>query len=83
MFEPTEIQRLIEAGIPGATVIVIDDAGDKEHFAAEVMSATFDGISMVRQHQAVYRCLGERMGREIHALALKTYTPTQWAARAR
>ena len=83
MFEPAELQRLIEAGIPGAIAIVQDDAGDKEHFAAEVTAPEFDGLSMIKQHQAVYRTLGERMGREIHALALKTFTPAQWAARSR
>ena len=81
MFEASEIQRLIQASIPGAVALVNDDAGDKEHFSAEVTAPEFEGISMVKQHQAVYRALGERMGREIHALALKTYTPAQWAAR--
>lgn len=81
MFEASEIKRLIEVGIPGATVIVLDDAGDKEHFTAEVAAALFEGLPLVKQHQAVYRTLGERMGREIHALALQTFTPAQWAAR--
>lgn len=80
MFEASEIQRLIEAGIPGARAVVIDDAGDQEHFTADVVAPAFEGMSLVRQHQAVYRCLGARMGNEIHALALKTYTPAQWAA---
>lgn len=81
MFAASEIQRLIEAGIPGATASVVDDVNDGEHFTAEVVAAAFEGRSLVQQHQAVYRTLGERMGREIHALALKTYTPAQWAAR--
>lgn len=80
MFDADEIQRLIEAGIPGARAYVVDDAGDHEHFTAEVVSPTFETLSLVRQHQAVYACLGSRMGREIHALALKTYTPAQWKA---
>lgn len=81
MFEASEIKRLIEAGIPGATAIVLDDAGDHEHFTAEVSAPAFEGLSLVKQHQAVYRTLGERMGREIHALALNTFTPAQWASR--
>lgn len=82
MFEASEIQRLIETGIPGATAVVIDDAGDKEHFTAEVSAPSFEGASLVKQHQAVYRTLGAFMGREIHALALKTFTPAQWATRS-
>ncbi|HNH46194.1 MAG TPA: BolA/IbaG family iron-sulfur metabolism protein, partial [Myxococcota bacterium] len=42
---------------------------------------TFVGKSLVLQHQQVYKALGSRMGREIHALALKTFTPEQWAAK--
>jgi len=81
MFEPSEIKRLIEAGIPGALAHVVDDAGDKEHFQADVVSESFEGRSLVLQHQAVYKCLGSKMGNEIHALQLRTWTPARWAAR--
>ena len=33
---------------------------------------------MVKQHQLVYATLGDRIGGEIHALALHTYTPEEW-----
>jgi acid stress-induced BolA-like protein IbaG/YrbA len=79
MFEAEEIKRLIEAALPGAVAHVVDDAGDHEHFSAEVVSPTFVGKGLVLQHQQVYKALGGRMGREIHALALKTFTPEQWA----
>lgn len=65
-----EIQSLIEAGLPGAQVRVLGDDG--QHFEAEVVADVFTGKSVVAQHQMVYATLGERMGREIHALALKT-----------
>ena len=83
MFEPLEIKRLIEAGIPGAVAHVIDDAGDKEHFQADVVSPTFEGANMVAQHRAVYATLGSRMGNEIHALQLRTWTPATWSASGR
>lgn len=70
---PTEIQRLIEAGLPGARVEVQGDDG--VHFEALVVSEQFRGLSTVRQHQRVYQTLGERLGRDIHALALRTATP--------
>ena len=82
MFEPNEIKRLIEGAIPGTTAIVVDDAGDREHFSADVISPAFEGVSLVKQHQQVYRALGTKMGNEIHALALKTWTPAAWAAQA-
>ena len=81
MFEASEIKRLIETALPGSVAVIVDDAGDGEHFSGEVMSPSFAGISLVRQHQAVYAALGPRMGREIHALQLKTYTPESWSKR--
>jgi acid stress-induced BolA-like protein IbaG/YrbA len=65
-----EIQQLIEAGLPGARVTVTGDDG--QHFEAEVISAAFAGKLPLQQHRMVYATLGERMGREIHALKLTT-----------
>ncbi len=64
------IQQLIEAGLPGAAVKV--DGDDGQHFEAEIVWNGFAGKSPVAQHQEVYAALGGRMGREIHALKLKT-----------
>lgn len=75
--QASEVEQLIRGGIPGAEVTV---RGDGDHFEAVVVSGEFSGLSMVRQHQLVYGTLGDRMGGEIHALALKTYTPEEWAA---
>lgn len=76
MFAPSEIKRLIEAHLPGSTALVEGDDG--EHFFAEVTAPQFTGQGMVAQHKAVYAALGARMGREIHALQLKTFTPEAW-----
>jgi acid stress-induced BolA-like protein IbaG/YrbA len=65
-----EIRNLIESGLPGASATVIGDDG--QHFEAEVVCADFAGKPMLAQHRMVYATLGERMGREIHALRLKT-----------
>ena len=65
-----EIKELIEAGLPGARVTVQGDDG--RHFEAEVVSGSFAGKTMIQQHRMVYATLGERMGRDIHALQLKT-----------
>ena len=72
------IQSLIEAHIPDSVARVENEYNDGEHFAAEVMSPAFEGARLVRQHQMVYRALGDLMSGPIHALALKTYTPDQW-----
>lgn len=76
----SELENLIKTGIPEAEVTV---KGEGDHFEAIVVSQQFEGCSMVQQHQLVYATLGDRMGGEIHALALHTYTPDEWARQPR
>ena len=72
----SEIERLIREAIPDAEVTIRDLAGDGDHYAARVVSATFAGIPRVKQHQRVYAALDGRMGGELHALQLETAVPT-------
>ncbi|MBV9077893.1 MAG: BolA family transcriptional regulator [Methylobacteriaceae bacterium] len=70
-----EIERMIKAALPDATVEIRDLAGDGDHYAATVTSGAFAGKSRVQQHQMVYAALGGRMGGVLHALALTTAAP--------
>jgi stress-induced morphogen len=70
-----EIEALINAALPDARITVEDLAGDGDHYAANVVSETFRGLSRVKQHQIVYAALLGRMGGELHALALQTSAP--------
>ncbi|WEK41638.1 MAG: BolA family transcriptional regulator [Candidatus Sphingomonas colombiensis] len=70
-----DIATLIREGIPDADVEITDLAGDGDHYAARVVSASFAGLSRVKQHQAVYAALGGRMGGVLHALQLTTAVP--------
>lgn len=67
------IKTLIEQGLPGASADVRGDDG--VHFEATVVCEAFAGKLPLARHRMVYATLGERMGGEIHALALKTLTP--------
>jgi stress-induced morphogen len=73
----SEIEALIKAALPDASVTIEDLAGDGDHYAATVVSSAFRGLSRVRQHQIVYAALRGRMGAELHALALQTSAPEQ------
>ena len=73
--EADEIEKLIKQAIPGAEVMINDLKGDGDHYAAHVVSAEFEGLSRVQQHQMVYQALQGRMGNELHALALQTSAP--------
>ena len=70
-----EIETMIKAALPDAKVVIRDLAGDGDHYAAEVVSASFRGKSRVQQHQMVYNALKGNMGGALHALALQTSAP--------
>ncbi len=78
--QASEIEALIKTALPDARVTVEDLAGDGDHYAAEVISETFRGLSRVKQHQMVFQALGGRMGGQLHALALQTKFPDQETA---
>jgi acid stress-induced BolA-like protein IbaG/YrbA len=73
------IRTLIENGLPGARAEVQGDDG--VHFEAVVVCDAFAGKLPLARHRMVYATLGERMGGEIHALALKTLTQDEYARR--
>jgi len=74
-----EIEALIREGLPDATVRVIDQVGDGNHFQAVVVTAAFAGKPLVERHQLVYKSLQGAMADRIHALSIKAYTPEEWA----
>ena len=75
---PDTIRSMIEAGMPGARVEVQGEDG--VHFEARVVSDAFKGKLPLARHRLVYATLGDKMGGEIHALALKTLTLEEAAA---
>jgi len=67
-----DIRTMIRDAIPDAEIEITDLAGDGDHYAARVTSASFAGLSRVKQHKSVYDALGGRMGGVLHALQLTT-----------
>ncbi len=70
--ESNVIEQLIYEGIPNAKVTISDMRGDGDHYAAHVISPSFQGKSKIQQHQMVYKALKGKMGNELHALAIHT-----------
>ncbi len=69
-----QIEMLIKDSIPESEVIIEDLRGDGDHFSATVISKTFIGKNKIEQHKMVYESLKGKMGKELHALMLKTKT---------
>jgi acid stress-induced BolA-like protein IbaG/YrbA len=76
---PTQVAELIRAALPGAEVVV--ESADQTHFNARIVSDSFAGLRALARHQLVYRALGERVGREIHALSIEALTTAEASSR--
>jgi stress-induced morphogen len=72
----TDLKQRIEAALPGSEVSVEDLTGGGDHFRAEVVSNRFTGLSRIEQHKLVYDVFGDEVGGPIHALSIKTSTPS-------
>jgi stress-induced morphogen len=73
-----DIEDLIRASFPAATIKITDLAGDGNHYAAEVIDESFRGQNRVQQQRAVYAALKGAMDGNngaLHALALTTKAP--------
>lgn len=73
--DSTTIAQMILKGMPDADVTVTGDDG--VHFEAVVKSESFAGKPTLARHRMVYATLGELMGKEIHALGLRTELPEE------
>ncbi|MCF6767939.1 BolA/IbaG family iron-sulfur metabolism protein [Thiotrichales bacterium 19S11-10] len=73
----TILKQLIESELNDSEAIV--KSNDNVHFEAIVISTLFEGITKLKQQQMIYKVLNDYItSGELHALALKTYTPNQW-----
>jgi BolA protein len=55
--------------------------GSESHFKAVIVSELFEGMPRIRRHQAAYAVAADELAGAVHALALHTFTPTEWRAR--
>jgi len=75
-----ELKQMIAVGLPCDHLTV---EGDGRHWYATIVSSEFEGKRPIARHQRVYATLGVKMKTdEVHALSMKTFTPTEWANQA-
>ena len=67
-----EIEQLIIASIPDASIEIKDLMGDNNHYSATIKSSQFNNISKIEQHKLVYKSLKGKMGNELHAFSITT-----------
>lgn len=78
MISLDQVEAMIKAELPDA-IVKVNDLKGGDHLEAIVVSSEFENKTLVKQHQMVYKAVQAKMAtEEIHALALKTYTPQAW-----
>ena len=75
--KPEEITAKIRAAMPDAQVTLKDLTGTEDHWEAVIVSAAFEGKSLIERHRLVNRALAEELGGPIHALTLTVKSPTE------
>ncbi|MGH0032701.1 MAG: BolA family protein [Myxococcota bacterium] len=82
------IETKLRDGLDAAHVEVVDEShlhaghagarGGGGHFRALIVSAGFEGLNTLARQRRVYELLADEMKGDIHALSLKTLTPSEW-----
>ncbi|WP_220720535.1 BolA family protein [Agarivorans litoreus] len=72
-FAPTHLEVVNESNMHNVP------AGSESHFKVTIVSEAFEGKRLLQRHRAVNQLLAEELKNEIHALAMHTFTPAQWA----
>lgn len=85
-----ELRNRITTALGAALVEVQDDSaqhrghagarGGAGHYTVTVVAGRFAGMGRVDRHRAVYDAVGDMIPAEVHALAVRAYTPEEWQA---
>lgn len=72
-FEPTFLDVLNESYMHNVP------PGSESHFKVVVVSNAFSGDRLIARHRKINAVLADELSGVIHALAIHTYTPQEWA----
>ena len=81
------VEKLEQAFSPSYLEVLNESAshavpeGSESHFKVVIVTDLFFDKSAVKRHQAVYGILADELKKSVHALALHTYTISEWCER--
>ncbi|MFO8156470.1 MAG: BolA family protein [Pseudomonadota bacterium] len=83
------IEHLLTDALSPGYLEVVDEShqhnvpeGAESHFKVTVVSSLFEGMNRVGRHRVVNKAMADEFSGGLHALALHTYAPDEWAAMA-
>lgn len=71
-FEPLHLEVVNESYMHNVP------AGSESHFKVVIVSEQFEGQRLIGRHRAVNAVLADELAKDIHALAMHTYTDSEW-----
>ena len=84
----TFLESTIETALSPSYLEVVDESfmhnvpdGAQSHFKVTVVSNAFEGKRLIARHREINGLAAEALQGPVHALALHTYTPSEWEAR--
>jgi stress-induced morphogen len=74
-----QLKERIETLQAGTRAQITDLTGTEDHWSVMIVSPAFEGKSMIEQQRMVMTILKTEIdSNEVHALTMKTYTPSQY-----
>jgi len=73
-FEPSHLEVINESNNHNVP------PGSESHFKVVIVAKAFEEERLIKRHRLVNAVLSEELAEKIHALALHTYTESQWQA---
>jgi stress-induced morphogen len=68
----SKLINILQETFPDAKIIILDTAGDQDHYAIDITSGAFNGLPLIKQHRLVKDALAEVLKQELHAVTIKT-----------
>lgn len=73
--DPEALCTLLKSNLPNSDIEVV---GDGRHFEARIISAQFEGMSLIQRQRTVYKAVQEYIENGmLHALSIKAKTPLE------
>ncbi|MGQ7246934.1 BolA family protein [Halomonas sp. V046] len=78
--QPSDVKALLESRVEGCEFHI---QGEGCNFQVVAVGERFGELSPVKRQQVIYSALAEEIASgALHAVSIKTYTPSQWQSAA-
>lgn len=74
---PDAITTKLRSAFPDARVELEDLTGTQDHWKAQIVTAAFEGKTLMQRHRMVMAVFAEEMKGPIHALTLDVKAPSE------